>query len=797
MTSALPETLSKMIACETCGHKVTNENILKAHIKNKHSNEKKYKCTKCNYSSSFKNSINIHLEGFHGNKKNEVSFSKSPNSSIPPPKEEEEDFEEEEEDEELNKSRLRHLKSKSRNGTPGKALKPSKNKLVTLEEEAPKVDDDWSCGVCEVTFSSKSKLEEHSENDHRHEAMKTWFKCSDCKKQFEDKDICMEHINTMACKVELLTNLVVGGQETPLPVEQVDQVEQVEQEAGAQGTTNPQGPSSSQPTRVPCTKCSSNFLSKKSLNIHMKSHKKEMNLKCTICGRLFDNLRGLTTHTRFCKDKKVVDKKRKKYQCEECEKTEVSGTALIHHMKTVHDKRKLPSVTKSPPPKKQKEEDEEKFDLKKENAELKQRVKRLEELLNKTGNKEVKDKEKEANLTPEPMEEGFQEVKHRRAKHKGRTEILNMSVSQASGVSVTESIFTKANPCTNCEKIFETRTQLKTHENIEHKNNDEVEESSWNCKECTFQANNYEDFAIHCIESGHKECKHDSKCKKCKKIFPTHSEVIEHIRTDHPSTSICRDFPNCPRGNTCLHLHEVREGMAEEVGVQEDVEVQEQMDVQIPRTQREGETQGEAQGGIAQEQVVRQEVGAQGASAGEPVAAKAARGELHRCKWCEQSFSSKRELSSHIKTHHKNFKPCREFAKNRCGYDGDCWFSHVIPDENTHICFQCGNVETTKTLLMNHIKNNHGDILCTNFRNNTCRFSSNACIFSHELPHEPRPNVSSAHLNMETDFPQAWQVQPPDQCTDIIKKVLSALPMILQQMIPQILPQLVRDIQRQ
>ena len=396
------------------------------------------------------------------------------------------------------------------------------------------------------------------------------------------------------------------------------------------------------------------------------------------------------------------------------------------------------------------------------------------------------------------MTEVFQEVRSRRNKHKKQNEILNMSISQTSGVSVTESIYTKANPCTDCEKMFETKTQLKTHEKIEHANGDEVEESNWNCKECTFQANSYHDFATHCIETGHKECKHDSKCKKCKKIFPSHSAVVEHIREEHPSTSKCRDFPNCPRGDTCLHVHEVQvqEEVAGEGGVQEAMEVQEvaeevaeEGEMEVPGVAPEAEVQEERE----QDEVERQEERAAGPINPEITGIEA----THKCKMCQQAFKSRRELNSHIRTNHKSFKPCRDFANNRCGYDGECWFNHVILDENTHICFKCGKVETTKTLLMNHIKNNHGDIPCVKFRNNTCRFSSNACIFSHELPHEPRTNAFSTHLNREADFPQAWQVQPPDQCTDIIKKVISALPMILEQVLPQIIPQLVRQIQNQ
>ena len=165
----------------------------------------------------------------------------------------------------------------------------------------------------------------------------------------------------------------------------------------------------------------------------------------------------------------------------------------------------------------------------------------------------------------------------------------------------------------------------------------------------------------------------------------------------------------------------------------------------------------------------------------------------HKCKTCEQAFHSKRELRSHITTHHKTFKPCREFANNRCGYDADCWYNHIILDENSHICFKCGKVETTKTLLMKHVKDNHGTIPCLKFRNNTCRFSDANCIFSHTQPHAPRAGVSIAPLNMETDFPQARQAQPPDQTTQIIKKVLSALPVILEQMLPQIIQEVMKQ----
>lgn len=156
----------------------------------------------------------------------------------------------------------------------------------------------------------------------------------------------------------------------------------------------------------------------------MQSHKMEMELKCNICGRKFDNLRGLTTHKRFCQAK-INDKKRKKYKCEECDKTEVSATALIHHMKTEHDSTKPPSVTKSPPPKKPK------VDLEQENRELKELVKTLQDQISTIKKKE----NKEPTIIPEPVEEGFKIVKHRQNKRQNNATI-NMSSIEGSIISV-------------------------------------------------------------------------------------------------------------------------------------------------------------------------------------------------------------------------------------------------------------------------------------------------------------------------------------------------------------------------
>ena len=49
-------------------------------------------------------------------------------------------------------------------------------------------------------------------------------------------------------------------------------------------------------------------------------------------------------------------------------------------------------------------------------------------------------------------------------------------------------------------------------------------------------------------------------------------------------------------------------------------------------------------------------------------------------------------------------------------------------------CFICSKIFESKPHLMNHRKKDHSDVVkpCTQFRQNNCRFRSEACWFKHE-----------------------------------------------------------------
>ena len=261
-----------------------------------------------------------------------------------------------------------------------------------------------------------------------------------------------------------------------------------------------------------------------------------------------------------------------------------------------------------------------------------------------------------------------------------------------------------------------------------------VEEEIWSCKECDYQANDIEMFNNHCIETGHSECKYDLKCKKCKEVFDSDDELIEHRRKEHPSSKVCWDFPECPRKEKCLYAHK-------EHNIEATIQVEQE---NTEETQKQ-----------------------------------------EKCYLCNKTFNSKRELSNHIKVEHKTYQPCRNFPNNSCAYQDDCRFNHVVLEEGTHICFKCGKTEASKTALMKHVKETHGSIPCFKFKSGNCRFNESSCMFSHAsvVPCVPQPNAPPARAEFQQDFPQAWQAKPPDQQQLITKVVMEVMNVMMPQII--------------
>ena len=165
----------------------------------------------------------------------------------------------------------------------------------------------------------------------------------------------------------------------------------------------------------------------------------------------------------------------------------------------------------------------------------------------------------------------------------------------------------------------------------------------------------------------------------------------------------------------------------------------------------------------------------------------------HECSTCNSKFNIKSDLSSHIKTEHKSYKPCSFFPTNSCTEGEDCRYSHKILGENEHICFMCGKIETTKTLLIRHIRETHKNIQCMRFKSGTCRFIEASCIYSHSKTSESHPNAPSLPRRTEQDFPQAWQAKPPDN-TDLVTKIVMR---VMKEMIPVIIDQVKQSIPNQ
>ena len=104
--------------------------------------------------------------------------------------------------------------------------------------------------------------------------------------------------------------------------------------------------------------------------------------------------------------------------------------------------------------------------------------------------------------------------------------------------------------------------------------------------------------------------------------------------------------------------------------------------------------------------------------------------EIIKCKHCELGFESKPEIKNHMKEAHKSYKLCRNFPHNRCEYDTECSFRHIILEQGKHICYRCGKISNSKTEMMKHVKETHGNIICKKFLQNECNFGSR-CLFKH------------------------------------------------------------------
>ena len=433
-----------------------------------------------------------------------------------------------------------------------------------------------------------------------------------------------------------------------------------------------------------------------------------------LCGHPCKNLRGLTTHKR-----------------------------LAHNKKRTHLE-KQPSTSRSPPSKKHKvKENKEELKVEKDRnedkkliVELKQTIADLENQLGLKNKEQNQTGEGKADDKTEILEEPYKIVER---KNKGKGKNKTNYEKEESGDARTERPgFSQMFNCDICTEIFLAEDLLKKHMEQQHKEKRIADADEMVCH-------------MKCADGSCDECREKKTCKLCKEKLKDSDTLMKHLKEKHPSTNPCKNGSRCQHKLTCRFHHEEAEvEIMEEAETEPEVEVMEQAEAGVVEMEENQKEETDNMEGVEE----------QG----------------HKCNMCGQVFNTKREMSSHIKTSHKTFQPCKFFATNSCDKGSECRFNHIIPDGNKHMCYNCGTEENSKTDLMKHIKTSHGDIPCSRYRAGNCRFNSTSCIYSHGQPHEPHTAVRTP------DFPQAWQAKPPDQMqlitimvTEVMKEMLPLL----------------------
>ena len=160
------------------------------------------------------------------------------------------------------------------------------------------------------------------------------------------------------------------------------------------------------------------------------------------------------------------------------------------------------------------------------------------------------------------------------------------------------------------------------------------------------------------------------------------------------------------------------------------------------------------------------------------------------CMICDTQFQMKYQLRNHMTEQHKTHKPCRKFATNKCEFDSECRFNHIILEPNQMICFDCGTIVNDKTLLMKHIEKEHGSTPCNKFASGRCTFG-NKCLYRHITNNEPTSKESN-ETNSNQDFqmsqqnpslkswPKIQSPSPNPSQTELIKMMPAMLAMMAQ-----------------
>ena len=141
----------------------------------------------------------------------------------------------------------------------------------------------------------------------------------------------------------------------------------------------------------------------------------------------------------------------------------------------------------------------------------------------------------------------------------------------------------------------------------------------------------------------------------------------------------------------------------------------------------------------------------------------------YTCRKCKNTFLDETTLKKHLKDEHKSYRPCNKFSpvnsEDKCSYKDKCDFSHAVLKPGTMLCWDCGNIFTSKNYLMLHRKNTHNiSIICKKVNTQAgCDREEDDCWYLHTL--ENKSHSSQVHntaqnvteIELQQDFPVAPQ----------------------------------------
>ncbi|CBY22451.1 unnamed protein product [Oikopleura dioica] len=353
------------LKCEECDEKFQENHQLEAHIRRRH-NKKVNKCDQCGREFRSADTLRLHME-IH--KKPEFDCMKCKRQFMTKGELDFHLMEHETDD------KMKKLKEEAEAAEASKKLfcdNPKCNKSFLTEKSfkmhmdmhAAEEDVRKECPKCHKTFMTEKSLNFHIENFHpdvdldqveldkskgvnsyEQEYKKDGWKCDECHRFFDSKQIyeyhMTRHANTFKCKEcpeKFKTRVTKQGLEMHMQEHQKKAVElhmckvcSKEFDSAAMLRFHETTAHESQHD-FECTKCGKMLSSESGLEMHMETHEflESMEIKCQECGKKFSTERNLELHIETYHREEVIIK------CLYCDRQFDSDATIGIHMKHNH-----------------------------------------------------------------------------------------------------------------------------------------------------------------------------------------------------------------------------------------------------------------------------------------------------------------------------------------------------------------------------------------------------------------------------------------------------------------------------